>query len=205
GIIMILVILESSLLAKVVAKMASSLDYLAKLPSRIYNFMDAAIWGGLLKKFGRPIVGGEYLETHNNIYFRKLILSTFVFSILFFIGGLLLFLQNQELRAFRDPLVSFFFLIITLVLAGVLSGFPVTYTYMKFLSSISLDKYVLRQMPVKAKKSEKKTAATSSASEAKSSVSNAKTPSTVAPTPSGKQLTAKERAELRRKVREQTK
>lgn len=90
-------------------------------------------------------MGNEKLEKYNILYFKKLIKATFYFSFIVFFGGIIIFLGQKNLYQFKDAISSILFLIAVLLIAGLMAGFPVTYSYMKFLNNYSEYKYILKK------------------------------------------------------------
>ena len=115
-----------------------------------------------------------------------------LFAIIFISLGLYIFLTDPVLAKFED-FNSYIYLILFMVLVGLFSGFPVAYLIVKFLKSLSKDKYEARTVISVPKSTASATAGSSGTTVKEVPVTKLK----------GK--TAKERAMERRKIREMQK
>ena len=196
GTIFILVILESRLLDRILDGLSKIFENIFSLPRKTYNYLDKVIWNSIIQKLGRPVVGGEKIENFSNVFYKRLIMATFIFSLLSFVISLyaLFFVQYKNLPDILNDntkLVSTLSIIIlVLFLTGIFTGFPVTFFYMWLLSSLSGEKYSLKSVIASATDGKVQISPKSTTPE-KQEEKEAVKP----------RLSAKERAEARRKAR----
>ena len=188
------------------------------LPRRIYTYLDRNVWKGfILIKIGRPFVGGKSLDKHINLFYKKILIATIAFSALAFISGVTLVIygidkansnSSSTYATLKDPVNAASFLIIIFLIAGVIAGFFGTFIFTKFLTAVGGTKYSILAEEILPEPT------TSSSSTSTKSVKTSPKPSTdktVKPTPQAyttaptQNMTAKERAEARRKAREELK
>ena len=195
GCVFLLVIFELNAVQKLFNKLGKILDTFLNIPRKIYaRFL--RFWDRILEKMGQPIMGGEeMLLKYTNKFYIKTLKFIFLFSVLTLIVGLYIFFTNAELSNFDDT-NDVLFLIAVLLSAGFFAGVPVAYLIIRFLKSLSQDKYELRggKKMVEIRKEEIRTTP--------SSTSSVSTPSKKSSQQVDKTLTAKERAMERRKQRE---
>jgi hypothetical protein len=191
GAIGILLFLESQIISKFVNKIQEFVSYIFSIPRRIYDYLDKSVWDRLVFRLGKPTVGGEKIENYSNLFFKKVILATFGFSMLFFIFSLFAFANDEHLRSFENTFDSLFVLIFVFLFTGIFTGFPVTYLSMRLLNSVSGNKYSLQTTIEMATEGKVEIAI-------KATVS---TPSSTQPKVAKPKMSAKERAEARRKRR----
>ncbi|OLS26237.1 MAG: hypothetical protein HeimC3_10160 [Candidatus Heimdallarchaeota archaeon LC_3] len=197
GAIVILLILESRILERIIEGLKSVFENIFALPRKSYDYLDKVVWNSIVQKLGRPIVGGEKIENYSNVFYKRLIMATFIFSLLFFVISLyaLFFIQYKDLSGVlsdNTTLVSTLSVIIlVLILTGIFTGFPVTFFYMWLLSKLSGEKYSLKSVISSATEGKVKITPKHSISSKEAEVKEATKPI----------LSAKERAEARRKRR----
>ncbi|MHA1991796.1 MAG: hypothetical protein ACW98A_12580 [Candidatus Hodarchaeales archaeon] len=197
GAIVVLLILESRILGRIIDSLSGVIDNIFALPRRTYNYLDKVIWNSVVQKLGRPIVGGEKIENFSNVFYKRLIMATFVFSLLSFVISLyaLFFIQYKDLSGIlsdNTKLVSTLSVIIlVLILTGIFTGFPVTFFYMWLLSRLSGEKYSLKSVISSATEGKVKITPKPASSSKEAEVKEVAKPKT----------SAKERAEARRKRR----
>ena len=126
--------------------------YIHLVFNKIYNFLylifanlHRRIWLFLIYKIGKKVMGGKKLETYNILFYKKLLIATFIFSFIVFFGGIIIFIGQSNLVTFSDAITSILYLISVLFIAGIIAGFPVTYSYMRFLSNFSEYKYIIHR------------------------------------------------------------
>ena len=195
GAIVILVILELKFVRVFLAKVSDIINYIIRLPFTAYQRLQQT-WGAIIAKLGYPVMGGEeMLNKYSNKFYQKALRLILLFA-LFFLFFAFFILATSNLST--NNTYTYLFLIITMLLAGLVAGYPVAYVIVKLLKSLSKDKYEARTVLPK-------TIYTATPTATKDAVS---TPTKkVAPTPQVtlKGKTAKERAEERRRIHEMEK
>lgn len=193
GAIILLVLLELNFVRTFLRKVSNGVNYIVSLPFKLYDRLQE-IWTKVLAKMGYPVVGGEdMLSKYTNKFYQKALKLILLFAFLTIFAGLYIFFSNKDLSKF-DSAESFIFLILVMLSAGLFAGYPVAYLLIKFLKSLSKDKYEARTViPAKT--------VTTGGSSTTSSSSSTPTAKAV-PVTQLKGKTAKERAEERRRLRE---
>lgn len=142
--LLMIVFIESKVFTFISKYVKIVVDKVYALLYKIFNNLPTKIWLFMIYKVGKRVMGNEKLEKYNILYFKKLILATFYFSFIVFFGGIVIFLGQKNLYQFKDAISSILFLITVLLIAGIIAGFPVTFSYMKFLSNYSEYKYIIK-------------------------------------------------------------
>ena len=143
GAIAILVVLELSFVRTFLQKVSDLVNYVVTLPFRFYERLQD-IWKNIITKIGDPVMGGqEMLGNYTNKFYQKVLRLIMLFAIIFISLGLYIFLTDPVLAKFED-FNSYIYLILFMVLVGLFSGFPVAYLIVRFLKSLSKDKYEAR-------------------------------------------------------------
>jgi hypothetical protein len=197
GAIIILVILELKFVQTLLTKVSDVINYLVSLPFKFYERLQT-LWMKILKKIGDPVMGGpEMLNKYTNKFYQKALKLVILFAVITLFSGLYIFFTNSNLSDFGQA-DDYLFLVVVMISAGLFSGFPVAFLIVKFLNSLSKDKYELRKViPATNVASAQVTSSTSSTSKNDSP----KAPKEV-PVSKLKGKSAKERALERRKLRE---
>ncbi len=197
GAIVILVLLELQFVQTFLKKITDGINFVVSLPFKLYERIQQA-WNKIVKKLGDPVMGGEkMLDSYTNKFYQKSLRLILLFALITIVSGLYIFFTNKTLSAFKDT-NSYFFLIAVMVSAGLFAGYPVAYLIIRFLKSLSKDKYEARTVIPSI-------AATVSASTTKTGGSAQTKTTESIPVTKLKGKTAKERAEERRRLREQQK
>lgn len=126
--VILLIILESKFVAKLIDKISATIEWILNIPQMLYNYINIKIWNNIILNFSGKFAGGERLETHDNLYFKKVIGFSLGFSIFFFILGIFAFLneRGRQGSTLEDPVNAIIALIVILLVAGVISGFVMT-------------------------------------------------------------------------------
>ena len=99
-------LLESKLIEKILDSVKEGFDFVFSLPRRTYDYLDKIIWDKLVQKLGRPILGGEKIDNFSNVFYKRLIMSTFVFSLLFL--PFFIHIRKERTRDLISDLAKFF-------------------------------------------------------------------------------------------------
>ena len=143
GAIVILVLLELQFVQTFLKKLSDGVNFVVSLPFKLYERIQQA-WNNIVKKLGDPVMGGqESLNSYTNKFYQKALRLILLFAIITIFSGLYIFFTNKTLSAFKDT-NSYFFLIAVMVSAGLFAGYPVAYLIIRFLKSLSKDKYEAR-------------------------------------------------------------
>lgn len=194
GAIVILVLLELQFVQTILKKISEAVNFVVSFPFRLYERIQQG-WNNIVKKLGDPVMGGEdMLNSYTNKFYQKSLRLILLFAIITIISGLYIFFTNKTLSAFKDT-NSYFFLIAVMLSAGLFAGYPVAYLIIRFLKSLSKDKYEARKVVPTG-------GAVAKPSATKSEGTTPAKPVTAIPVTQLKGKTAKERAEERRRIRE---